>query len=123
MDERVNIDEEHRFVHWVEDPAGQLFCVQGVTSFGVSGPVSLAAPGRGALVRRLLAFVNKRLVGVQRPRTHEGLHLEVTRIGGAGHETVLDEQFDDPEQGRQRADTLVARIEAGTFTAPRTLGA
>ena len=117
----MDIDEEHRFVHWVEDPEGRQFRVQGVAWLGISGPAIVAADGR-PWVQRILGVVNQVLVRAQRPRTHDGLHLEVSRVDGDRHEVVLDEEHEDREKGRRRAAAVEVEIVSGTFKPPRTLG-
>ena len=96
------IDEEHRFVRRAEDPDGRMFCIEGVTAFVVSGPVVFGGPRLARLLAR-----------VQRPRTHPACHLEVSREND--DEVLLDESLDDMDEGRRRAEVLVAQIQAGAF--------
>lgn len=109
-------DDEFRFLRWVRDPEGRLFCVEGVRTSGVSGPVWLAGPG-GPLVQRLLSLVNKGLLRVQPPsRSHVGFDLEVSSVAGRRERVVLERSFDRVSEGRRRARALVSQIEDGTFS-------
>jgi hypothetical protein len=116
-DHREEQDDEFRFLRWVQDPEGCWFCVEGVKTFGVSGPVFLDAPDSNPMVRRLLNVVNKGLVRVQRPsRSHEGFHIEISRLDGRQEQLVFEESFDVAAKGRSRARTLALQINDGTFS-------
>ena len=113
---REAFDDEFRFLRWVQDPDGQWFCVEGIKSLGVSGPVTLAALG-SPIVQRLLDVVNKGLVRVQRAsHEHEGFDVKVSRVVGRREDVVLDECFDVAAKGQARARTLVTQIATGAFS-------
>ncbi len=96
-----DIETEFRFVRWVEDPAGVSYCIEGVKSFGVGVIVLPLWENAGARVQRILGVLNKGDVRMQRPRTVERCHLEVTRFVGDRGEPVLDESLDDMDVGRR----------------------
>jgi hypothetical protein len=92
-----------------------MFRVEGMKTFGVSGPVFLSAPGR-RLAQALLSVANKGLVRVQRPaRSHEGFHVKICQVDGRREQLVCEKSFDAVADGRRRARALVSRIEDGTF--------
>ena len=117
MPDTGDVDDEYRFVRWVEDPGGVQHCVQGVKTFGVTGPAFLWAEGAVRLVQRVLVVLNKGLVRTQRPRSFEGCHLRVFRMVADRHELAFDDEADDWEGGRRRAEQLAEEIRTGRFVA------
>lgn len=114
---REEQDDEFRFLRWVQDPEGRLFCVEGVKTFGVSGPVFLDAPGSSPMVQRLLHMINKGLVRVQRSsRSHEGFDIVISRVDGRQERLVFEESSYVASEGRSRAQTLASQIKDGTFS-------
>ena len=112
----------YAFMSRATDPDGRPYMVTARRVSGVTSPTFMGADNPNTVVAGLLRAVNAVLVGTQRWKSVEGVHVYVERMDTATDDDDELAYFWDGEtmtEARAVAQSLVEKIEAGTFV-PRS---